>query len=152
MVFPLCALAWLWFTLINHMRVAWSVIPQYAYGWAVPFLCGYLIWRKVENRKQKVENGGEGTGGRGQLSVIGDQRSVLRHPLRVSAFRSFSISAVPFSSGCCWSRAAPRSGTVARSRACPELPPGVWSFRATMPLFASRRSRRRLRGCSVLMR
>ena len=90
MVFPLCALAWLWFALINHLRVAWSVNPQYAYGWAVPFLCGYLIWRKTESRKQKAENGGEGTGGRGQSSVIGDQRSVLRHPLRVSAFRSLS--------------------------------------------------------------
>ena len=51
-------LAWLWFTLINHLRVEWSVNPQYAYGWAVPVLCLYLLWGKVESRKQKAESGG----------------------------------------------------------------------------------------------
>ena len=117
MVVSLCALAWLWFALLNHLRVAWSGNPQYAYGWAVPFLCGYLIWRKVENRKHKVENGGEGTGGRGQLSVIGDQRSVLRHPLRVSAFRSFSFSA--FSSS--------PSSTCQPALSRKPIPNGGWS-------------------------
>jgi exosortase len=53
--------------LINHLRVEWSVNPQYAYGWAVPFLCLYLLWRKAESRKQKAEIGvgdGEVTGPR----------------------------------------------------------------------------------------
>ena len=50
-------LAWLWFTVINHLRVEWAVNPQYAYGWAVPFLCLYLLGRKAESRKQKVEIG-----------------------------------------------------------------------------------------------
>ena len=50
-------LAWLWFRLIDHLRLEWAVNPQYAYGWAVPFLCLYLLWRKAESRKQKVEIG-----------------------------------------------------------------------------------------------
>src|ERR1039458_4844726 len=54
----LCSLAWLWFTLINHLRVEWSVNPQYAYGWAVPFLCLYLLWRNAE--MLKVEMGTTG--------------------------------------------------------------------------------------------
>ena len=82
MVFPLCALAWLWFTLINHLRVAWSVNPQYAYGWAVPFLCGYLIWRKAESRKQKVETGEEN-------AEIGN----LRPEGAAQEFSDFSFSA-----------------------------------------------------------
>ena len=45
--FYLLPLAWLWFRLIDHLRVEWSVNPQYAYGWAVPFLCLYLVWRKI---------------------------------------------------------------------------------------------------------
>ena len=40
-------LAWLWFVLINHLRVEWTVNPQYGYGWAVPFLCAYLIWQRI---------------------------------------------------------------------------------------------------------
>jgi exosortase/archaeosortase family protein len=51
----LLPLAWLWFQLINHLRVEWSVNPQYAYGWAVPLLCLYLIWRKVESGGGKAE-------------------------------------------------------------------------------------------------
>lgn len=36
---------------MNHLHVEWSVNPQYTYGWAVPFMCGYLLWRKLgENR------------------------------------------------------------------------------------------------------
>ena len=58
-VFYLLPLAWLWFRLIDHLRVEWSVNPQYAYGWAVPFLCLYLLWRKAESRKQKAEIGGQ---------------------------------------------------------------------------------------------
>ncbi|MEI7534098.1 MAG: exosortase/archaeosortase family protein [Verrucomicrobiae bacterium] len=52
-------LGWLWAVLINHLRVEWTLNPQYGYGWAVPFLCAYLIWQsyqKAENRKQKTEN------------------------------------------------------------------------------------------------
>jgi exosortase/archaeosortase family protein len=56
----LCALpfAWLWFVLINELRVEWTVNPQYSYGWAVPLLCVFLIWQrmqKAESGKRKAE-------------------------------------------------------------------------------------------------
>jgi exosortase len=46
----LCALplAWLWFVLINDLRVEWTVNPQYSYGWAVPFLCVFLLWQSAK--------------------------------------------------------------------------------------------------------
>src|SRR5262245_54304580 len=42
---PFSGLGFVWFTLINHLRIEWAVNPQYGYGWAVPFLSLYLIWR-----------------------------------------------------------------------------------------------------------
>jgi exosortase len=39
-------LGWLWAVLINHLRVEWTLNAQYGYGWAVPFLCAYLLWKK----------------------------------------------------------------------------------------------------------
>ena len=44
---PALPLIFLWFILINQVRVEWTVNPQYSYGWAVPFLCLYLAWRNV---------------------------------------------------------------------------------------------------------
>jgi exosortase len=41
------SLAWLWYVLINQLRVEWSLNPQYHYAWAVPFLCVYLLWKRV---------------------------------------------------------------------------------------------------------
>jgi len=41
------SLTFVWFTLINQVRPEWTLNPQYNYGWAVPFLCGLLVWRKV---------------------------------------------------------------------------------------------------------
>src|ERR1039458_4060797 len=38
---------YLWFILIHRLQVAWTLYPQYSYGWAVPFLCAYLIWRRI---------------------------------------------------------------------------------------------------------
>ena len=56
----LCIFGFLWFTLINQLRVEWTVNPQYSYGWVVPLLClGLLIrrWQAFpESRKQKTEN------------------------------------------------------------------------------------------------
>ena len=76
-IFYLLPLAWLWFRLIDHLRVEWSVNPQYAYGWAVPFLCACLLWGKAENREQKAESRhqktairGPKTEGRGQWSIV----------------------------------------------------------------------------------
>jgi len=42
-------LGWLWLLLINHLRIEWTLNPQYGYGWALPFLCLYLIWKKCIN-------------------------------------------------------------------------------------------------------
>lgn len=57
--FALCAapLAWLWFVLLDDLRGEWTVNPQYSYGWAVPFLCVFLIVQnlKSESRNQKSE-------------------------------------------------------------------------------------------------
>lgn len=55
----LLPLAWLWFVLINDLRVEWTVNPQYSYGWAVPFLCAFLIWQRIQksevgSRKSQV--------------------------------------------------------------------------------------------------
>jgi exosortase len=52
----LLPLALFWFILINHLRVEWSVNPQYAYGWTVPFLCAFLLWRRVRHAKPKFED------------------------------------------------------------------------------------------------
>jgi exosortase len=51
-VLPLLAL---WGVLIDHLRLEWTVNPQYTYGWAVPLLCLYLIWQK---REWQMEDGG----------------------------------------------------------------------------------------------
>lgn len=47
--FALCCapLAWLWLQLINHLRVEWTLNPQYNYAWAVPFLSTFLLYRRL---------------------------------------------------------------------------------------------------------
>ncbi len=45
-VVALAVLAFVWLRLILHLRVVWTVDEQYAYGWAVPFLCALLFWRR----------------------------------------------------------------------------------------------------------
>lgn len=41
-------LGWLWAMLINDLRIEWTLNPQYGYGWAVPFLCAFLLWKQWE--------------------------------------------------------------------------------------------------------
>jgi exosortase len=50
-------LAYLWFRLIDHLRIEWSLNEQYAYGWAVPILCAWLLWRRWRSQGQKIEVG-----------------------------------------------------------------------------------------------
>lgn len=38
---------------LDQLRVEWTLNAQYAYGWAVPFLCAWLFWRR------KAEGGGQ---------------------------------------------------------------------------------------------
>ena len=47
LLLALAVFGFLWFELINQLRVEWSVNPQYSYGWAVPFLCAYLLYERL---------------------------------------------------------------------------------------------------------
>lgn len=46
--FGLLGMAWL--LVFNQQRLEWSVNPTYAYGWAVPFLAGYLFYERWRTR------------------------------------------------------------------------------------------------------
>src|SRR5674476_443544 len=48
MLLPVVFLGFLWTILINHLRIEWTLNPQYGYGWAVPFLCAFLIWQRMQ--------------------------------------------------------------------------------------------------------
>lgn len=43
-------LLFLWGLVINQLRPDWAGSPQYGYGWSVPFLAGYLIWKRWLDR------------------------------------------------------------------------------------------------------
>ena len=43
-------LALLWFEVVRHLKPEWSLNPQYGYGWSVPFLALYLIWKRWPDR------------------------------------------------------------------------------------------------------
>ena len=45
----LLPLGYLWFCLINNLRLQWSTDPQYAYGWVVPLLCLGLLLRRWQS-------------------------------------------------------------------------------------------------------
>src|SRR6266851_2977872 len=45
---PLAVLGVYWLSLIHQLGAQWSIYEQYNYGWSVPFLCAYLIWRKTQ--------------------------------------------------------------------------------------------------------
>jgi exosortase len=49
-------LGYFWFRLIDHLRIEWSLNEQYAYGWAVPILCAWLLWRRWKSQKRKIED------------------------------------------------------------------------------------------------
>ncbi len=44
---PLAVLGCYWVLLIYQLGAQWSVYDQYNYGWSVPFLCLFLLWRRV---------------------------------------------------------------------------------------------------------
>lgn len=39
-----------WILIFNQQRLEWTVNVVYAYGWAVPFLSGYLLWERSRVR------------------------------------------------------------------------------------------------------
>jgi exosortase len=63
--FALVALAWLWWKLIDHLRTEWSVNAQYGYGWGVPLLCLYLVWRRWPREQLAQIGSGLGQAARG---------------------------------------------------------------------------------------
>jgi len=52
---PLAVLGAYWLSLIHQLGAQWSIYEQYNYGWSVPFLCAYLIWRKVQDAKREPQ-------------------------------------------------------------------------------------------------
>jgi exosortase/archaeosortase family protein len=83
----LLPVAWLWFILINHLRVEWTLNPQYSYGWAVPFLCVYLLYRRLGGNAE-AQSGT--TGHSTEHSTFNIQQSTPSEPK--AAFRCFSVS------------------------------------------------------------
>jgi exosortase/archaeosortase family protein len=57
-IFYLLPLAGYWLVLIYYLGAQWSVYEQYHYGWAVPFLCAYLLWRRVTQASQPPSSAG----------------------------------------------------------------------------------------------
>ncbi len=53
--FPLLPLGFLWFTLINQLRVEWTVNPQYSYGGLVPVLWAGLAWKRWGGTEQGIQ-------------------------------------------------------------------------------------------------
>src|SRR5215467_6232968 len=51
---PLLPLAFLWFLLIHGLSAQWSTYDQYSYGWAVPFLCACLLWRRLRSKERRT--------------------------------------------------------------------------------------------------
>jgi exosortase len=47
----------LWLEVINHLKAEWSLNPQYGYGWSVPFLALYLIWKRWAGRPPPASPG-----------------------------------------------------------------------------------------------
>jgi exosortase/archaeosortase family protein len=76
-------LAYLWWLLINQLRIPWSTNPQYAYGWAVPLLCAYLVWRRVAQASQPASSGGIPAGKSPDLPVQGSGFKVQGSGLKV---------------------------------------------------------------------
>jgi exosortase/archaeosortase family protein len=92
----LCSLAWLWFTLINHLRVEWSVNPQYAYGWAVPFLCLYLLWGRLKDHRTTRPQDHTTAGVPSSSSPVISGPVVSSPCFSFSAFQLFSICLLAF--------------------------------------------------------
>jgi len=74
----------LWFRLINNLRVEWETNPQYSFGYVVPLLCIGLLLRRWQSLPQ-------GSVISHQSSVIGHQSSVIGHQSSVIGHQSSVI-------------------------------------------------------------
>src|ERR1017187_9447166 len=84
LLFPLCVVGCYWAILIYHLGAQWSVYEQYNYGWAVPFLCLYLLWRKAETLKTEILKSST------HKAEVRGPRSVVSSPVVSSLGFSFS--------------------------------------------------------------
>ena len=50
-------LAAFWLGLIWGRAPQWAANDQYTYGWAVPFLCGYLLWSRWVEKPEREPPG-----------------------------------------------------------------------------------------------
>src|SRR5438309_1737324 len=53
---PLCVIGGYWLLLIYNLGAQWSVYEQYGYGWSVPFLCVWLLWKRLQDRQSQVHS------------------------------------------------------------------------------------------------
>src|ERR1035437_6761788 len=95
LLFPLCAIGCYWVVLIYYLGAQWSVYEQYNYGWAVPFLCAYLLWRRVAQASPPAT---QGSGFRVQGSRLNVQCSTSDVPPAPLPSSLFSLL---------WQRASP---------------------------------------------
>ncbi len=103
-LFYLLPLAGYWLVLIYYLGAQWSVYEQYNYGWAVPFLCLYLIWRrcargnaetlKAETLKSLAPGAGEeqkAESAGGKAEKLKSRNAEIPVPFSFSAFQLFSF-------------------------------------------------------------
>jgi exosortase len=53
---PLCVIGCYWLLLIYNLGAQWSAYDQYRYGWSVPFLCAWLLWKRVKDSQSKFQS------------------------------------------------------------------------------------------------
>ncbi|MEY2545334.1 MAG: hypothetical protein QOG48_451 [Verrucomicrobiota bacterium] len=46
----LLLLGFIWIEIVRQLKPDWSLNPQYGYGWSVPFLMLYLLWKRWPDR------------------------------------------------------------------------------------------------------
>jgi exosortase len=61
----------LWLGLIRHLSVEWTLNPRYGYGWAVPVLCGFLVWQDLVWQRREGQSDG------GKLADLLNRRTAL---------------------------------------------------------------------------
>lgn len=45
-----------WLAFVRQLQLEWSLNPQYSYGWSVPFIAAYLVWRRWSFRPAPAPN------------------------------------------------------------------------------------------------
>lgn len=64
------ALVAVWLPVVYLLGAQWTFYEQYHYGWAVPFACVFIAWRRAR-RLGAPENGGRSAGALFLLGVLG---------------------------------------------------------------------------------